>query len=314
MDREAKRLQEEEDETDGASRKSNRQGPQSPGGLGEMGRSIEPSSGLPGSVRGDDEGRAELNQTRNSALSRASKDKSPTSGLEDQDAKPQEAASKPKDVDVESEIVEEDDPELKDGALVFQGVEGGHDLTTGAKLTFTYNEGLVVQIQPNGDVLQKIMKNAAMPKSQTKGNHLVQDQEMDSQIENQRIITTTGEIIKHMGDGNFIIYYTDGTLTYSDKRRATWYTINSQGVKRVRKLKGRVVTDEVERLKTQTKVDPETNATLKIREDGVLSIEYIDQTHLIVMPDGTNILKKKRSDGEAGTVTLITKDGYVPIR
>lgn len=32
------------------------------------------------------------------------------------------------------------------------------------------------------------------------------------------------------------------------------------------------------------------------------------------MPDGTNILKKKRSDGEAGTVTIITKDRFVPVR
>lgn len=32
------------------------------------------------------------------------------------------------------------------------------------------------------------------------------------------------------------------------------------------------------------------------------------------MPDGTNILKKKRADGEAGTITFITKDGFVPIR
>lgn len=68
------------------------------------------------------------------------------------------------------------------------------------------------------------------------------------------------------------------------------------------------------KLKVETKVDPETNATLNIREDGVLSIDYIDETNLIIMPDGTNILKKKRSDGEAGTITFITKDGFVPIR
>jgi hypothetical protein len=31
------------------------------------------------------------------------------------------------------------------------------------------------------------------------------------------------------------------------------------------------------------------------------------------MPDGTNILKKK-SQGEAGSITIITKDGFVPVR
>ena len=67
-------------------------------------------------------------------------------------------------------------------------------------------------------------------------------------------------------------------------------------------------------MKIRTKIDPETNATLKIREDGVLSIDYVDQSTLIIMPDGTNILKKKRANGEAGTVTLITKEGFAPIR
>jgi len=187
-------------------------------------------------------------------------------------------------------------------------------LTTGAKLTFTFEEGLVVQIQPNGDVLQKLINNEPMPKSQSKGGNLFADGQVDDQIEKQRIITTNGEIIRMMADGNFIIYYGDGAITHSDKRRGVWYTVNAAGVKRVRKLKGRIVTDEETRLRTQVKVDPETNATLQIREDGVLNVEYVDQTTLIVMPDGTNILKKKRSDGEAGTITFITKDGFVPIR
>lgn len=53
--------------------------------------------------------------------------------------------------------------------------EGDHDLTTGAKLTFTFKEGLVVQIQPNGDVLQRMMGNQPMPKAQAKGSNLVRD-------------------------------------------------------------------------------------------------------------------------------------------
>jgi hypothetical protein len=32
----------------------------------------------------------------------------------------------------------------------------------------------------------------------------------------------------------------------------------------------------MERLKIDTKIDPETNAKLQIREDGVLNIEYVD--------------------------------------
>jgi ArsR family metal-binding transcriptional regulator len=117
-----------------------------------------------------------------------------------------------------------------------------------------------------------------------------------------------------MADGNFITYFPDGSLTYSDKRKGTWFTINPKGVKRMRRLQDGTVCDEQVRLRVQTKVDPETNATLKIREDGVLSVDYIDQTQYIIMPDGTSMVRKKRADGEAGFVTFITKDGYVPIR
>jgi hypothetical protein len=153
-----------------------------------------------------------------------------------------------------------------------------------------------------------------MPKSQTKGNSMVQDSELESKIENQRVITVNGEIIRYMADGNFIIYYSDGTLTYSDKRKGIWYTVNASGVRRVRRVKDRTIADDMTPLKIDTKIDPETNATVKIREDGVLTIEYIDQSRLIVMPDGTNILRKKRANDEAGTITFITKEGFVPIR
>lgn len=155
--------------------------------------------------------------------------------------------------------------------------------------------------------MQKHILPTPMGKAQTKGNTLTSSKPTDAQVELHRVITTEGEIIKQMADGNLIIYQEDGTLTYSDKRRGLWYTINPHGVKRVRKVKGRIVSDEMRKLKIETKVDPETNATLKIREDGVLSVDYVDESKLIVMPDGTNILKKKRADGEAGTITFITK-------
>lgn len=68
------------------------------------------------------------------------------------------------------------------------------------------------------------------------------------------------------------------------------------------------------KLRVEHRKDPETNADLQIREDGLLMINYVDGSKLIVMPDGTNILHKNRSDGNQGTVTFITKDGYAPVR
>lgn len=121
-------------------------------------------------------------------------------------------------------------------------------------------------------------------------------------------------MIRYLADGNFIVYFIDGTITYSDNRKRTWYTINEHGVKRARRLQEGTVSDELERLKIQTKVDPETNAQVKIREDRVLRVDYVDQSSVLVFPDGTQVLQKKREDGEAGTVTYIVQDGYLPVR
>jgi hypothetical protein len=83
------------------------------------------------------------------------------------------------------------------------------------------------------------------------------------------------------------ILYPDGAITYTDKRKGVWFTINSKGVKRVRKLQDNLVYDEPRRLKISEKLDPETNAHISVREDGVLIINYIDEKRLVMLPDGT---------------------------
>ena len=84
-----------------------------------------------------------------------------------------------------------------------------------------------------------------------------------------------------------VIYFADGTITQTDKRKGVWYTTNVKGVKRVRKFKDNLVYDEPRRYKIQEKIDPETNAVIQIREDGVLTIRYVDESRLVMMPDGT---------------------------
>lgn len=66
-----------------------------------------------------------------------------------------------------------------------------------------------------------------------------------------------------------------------------WFTVNPKGVKRVRKLQDNLVYDEPKRVKITEKVDPETSALIQVREDGVLTIKYIDETKLVMLPDGT---------------------------
>ena len=127
-----------------------------------------------------------------------------------------------------------------------------------------------------------------------------------------RVITTNGEVIKHMSDGNRIIYFPNGTITYGNKD-GVWHTVNALGIRRVRHVEGSIIKDEVERLKIESKIDPGTNGVVKVREDGMLMIDYPDETKFITMPDSTRILTKKK-EGEAGTITLITKEGFAPVR
>ena len=64
-------------------------------------------------------------------------------------------------------------------------------------------------------------------------------------------------------------------------------------MKRVRKLRDNSVLDEPKRLKQTEKIDPETNAKVYVREDGVLTINYIDESRLVMFADGTEILTRK---------------------
>lgn len=61
----------------------------------------------------------------------------------------------------------------------------------------------------------------------------------------------------------------------------------------MRKLRDNVVYDEPRRLKTTEKIDPETNARVMVREDGVLTIKYVDDSRLVMFADGTEIFTRK---------------------
>lgn len=117
--------------------------------------------------------------------------------------------------------------------------------------------------------------------------------------------------MRYLADGNFQILFADGSVTIQDKRRGTWTTVNSRGVKRIRKLRDNNVFDEPRRLKVNEKIDPETNAKVVVREDGVLIIKYVDESRLVMFADGTEIFTRK--EGQS-VITLIKKEGFVPVR
>ena len=92
---------------------------------------------------------------------------------------------------------------------------------------------------PNGDVLQKLEVN------NTEGGHsghhvkkpTIHDSKQASQIEKSRLITRNGQVIRYMADGNFQNLFPSGTVTTQDKRKGIWTTVNTKGVRRIRKLR-----------------------------------------------------------------------------
>ncbi len=132
-----------------------------------------------------------------------------------------------------------------------------------------------------------------------------------------RTVTREGSLIRYLKDGNQIIYMRDGTITKTDHRRGIWTTINSLGVVRERNLRTKVIKDDITRLATNKKIDPETAAIISIREDGFLKIEYADGSYLIIFADHTRInVQKSASESEDSRVvqTYFEKEGYSTVK
>jgi len=146
---------------------------------------------------------------------------------------------------------------------------------------------------------------------------VLSDDTQDEKQEVQRVITRQAQVIRHLKDCNQIIYFPDGTITTTDHRRGIWRTTNHLGVVRERNARTGVVKDEMQRLSTHEKIDPETNAVVQVREDGLLKVIYPDRRTLLVLPDHSEILITKSGpaeDGSAVTTTLFKKEGYAPVR
>jgi hypothetical protein len=76
----------------------------------------------------------------------------------------------------------------------------------GASLTFSFKEGLCCQILPNGAIQQTLIENGV---NQTKTS-LPSDRPTKDLM---RIVTRDGSLIRHLPDGNQVIYLPDGTIT-----------------------------------------------------------------------------------------------------
>lgn len=112
------------------------------------------------------------------------------------------------------------------------------------------------------------------------------------------------------------MYFQDGSITEIDQRHGLWKTTNSAGVIRQRNLRKNRAVDEVRRLEFHTKIDPEENATVSVREDGLLKITYTDRSTMLIFPDNSKIFVTQSSEDETSSVSVATfsQEGYAPVR
>jgi hypothetical protein len=214
-----------------------------------------------------------------------------------------------------SEVIKQTSLIMQSGDLYPQSKNPeDYDPNVGASITFTFNEGLIVNIKQNGDIEQQ---NLEAQKDNRQKSSVLEEERVGEEVEISRLITRQGVVIRTLKDDNKVIYFPDGTITKSDHRRGIWRTTNPKGIVRERNLRSQVVNDLKQRLKTVTKVDPETSAVVEIREDGLLKVKYADRKTLFIFPDNTNVLVTKSGpmeEGSALTTTLLKKEGYAPVR
>lgn len=131
-----------------------------------------------------------------------------------------------------------------------------------------------------------------------------------------RMITRQGVVIKKLSDGSQVLYYKDGSITEIDTRHGKWKNTNSKGVVRERNLRNKSTTDQMRRLTFHTKIDPEENATVSVREDGLLKITYTDRSTMLIFPDNSKIFVTQSSEDEDSSVSIATfsQEGYAPVR
>lgn len=81
--------------------------------------------------------------------------------------------------------------------------QDNYEPTKGARLSFTFEDGLVVQILPNGDISQQIIPRFETAADSHAKYPVVHETKTAAQIEKSRLVTRNGQVVRYMQDGNF---------------------------------------------------------------------------------------------------------------
>lgn len=135
----------------------------------------------------------------------------------------------------------------------------------GAYVTFTYPNGLIVQILPSGEICQKNSNN---------------------KDEEYRIVTSKASIIKQTFTNEKKLMYSNGNVCTIANNFAI--NVNNKGMRLGKNLLTGTET-VFDPIPVTVQTDPESNTRSLIREDNVLQIRYPDLSQLTVHSDETKI-------------------------
>lgn len=113
-------------------------------------------------------------------------------------------------------VVEFEDPDFLDGLWEDHEVDGLHGLLS----TVTLKNGLLIQLLPTGDVLQTSDR-------QVRGE--------SRKVEQDRVITGRGAVIRHLVNKDIEILYPNGNRSYFERDAKMWTFTNNKGMRRARK-------------------------------------------------------------------------------
>ena len=144
----------------------------------------------------------------------------------------------------------------------------------GCVTTLTLNDGLIIHIEPNGDIIQKHYKN----------DQLKQNENEDD--ENYRMITSKASIIKYMKNNDIKILYCSGNT--STIKEGKIYNINNKGQQIIKDVSTGEITEDTP-VYFSEHYDPESLSRTIVREDNVKTIQYPDGSRIVLHNDGTKI-------------------------
>ena len=158
----------------------------------------------------------------------------------------------------------------------FKNNESPKPSNDGCVTTLTLNDGLIVQIEPNGDIIQKHYKNP----------NKTNEQDEENQNEDYRLISSKASIIRYMNNGEINILYCSGNT--SSIKEGKIHNINNKGQKIIKDANTGEIEEE-QPVFFSEHYDPESLSRTIVREDNVKIIQYPDGSKIVFHNDGTKI-------------------------